>query len=606
MSLAREAVAAHGAGNFQRAAALLRDVVRQAPTWADAWLFLADSLACLKDLPGAEDAATRALAVSPRDGRVLQLRSQIRMSRGDKGGAVDDLRALTAAEPRNVEAWRPLAWLLHRVARFAEAADAARSGLALAPADPDLHLKHAVAWLAMGRADRATAAYEQGLSQNPGFAPLAEGAALGLNYAWDDAVTPERVLAAHKRFGELIAKAVAGAAISQDATPTPAALESGVRIRVGLLSPDLRTHSVAFFVRAIAEHHDRGLIELRAYHTNALEDAVSESLKRFIGPERWRNVHALDDAALVRVIREDRTDVLVDLCGLMRDHRLGVLARRAAPVQVTYCGYPNTTGVPGVDVRLVDALTDPPEADALHTERLERLEGCFLCYAPPVEAAGALPPIRPRAGGGPDQPVTLGCFNALMKLNDRLLRLWARVLAEAPRARLLIKARGLEQPAVREDFVARATASGLPADRIEIAGATERVVDHLDTYNRVDLAMDSYPYHGTTTTCEALLMGVPVLSLINPRPVHAGRVGLSLLSAVGLARDLCVDNEQAFVARAAELVADDTRRASLRTGLRERFLASPVCDGVAFGARWSQSIAAIYRTKNEQTGRQAG
>jgi predicted O-linked N-acetylglucosamine transferase (SPINDLY family) len=306
------------------------------------------------------------------------------------------------------------------------------------------------------------------------------------------------------------------------------------------------------------------------YQTNALADAVTQRLKPLV--HAWRVMDNISDAGLAEVIFSDGIDVLLDLSGHTHAHSLACFHLRPAPVQLTYLGYPNVTGVRNMDGRIVDEVTDPPGCEsgfAQACERLVRMKRVFLCYEPPKGCKEAGPP--PCASGA---GVTFGSFNNAQKLSGATVRLWARLLRETPGSRLLLKGVAFSEEALRQDVLARFAAEG--ATNVEILPRAASTAEHLALYDRIDVGLDPMPYNGTTTTCEALWMGVPVVTLAGG--THAGRVGASLLTAVGL-EELVATDEAGYVATAKALAADMPRLAAMRAGLRARVAGSPLCDG---------------------------
>jgi len=281
--------------------------------------------------------------------------------------------------------------------------------------------------------------------------------------------------------------------------------------------------------------------------------------------------------------------VLVELSGHTHAHSLGTFALAPAPVQITYLGYPNTTGMSRINARFVDAHTDP-DGDEFATERLIRLPGCFLCFTPPKDA----PDVEdlPKSG---DNAVTFGSFNAIQKLSDACVALWSRVLLANPGSRLVLKANALADERLRGDVVARFVAAGIEPSRVVPLPPKATAREHLAAYSQIDIALDAYPYHGTTTTCEALWMGVPVVSRIGDR--HASRVGATLLHAVGLG-DLCAYNDEQFVSIATTLAQDTLRRKVLSGGgpgsLRAWMAASDLCNGPLFCRRFESAVRSEY------------
>jgi predicted O-linked N-acetylglucosamine transferase (SPINDLY family) len=273
-----------------------------------------------------------------------------------------------------------------------------------------------------------------------------------------------------------------------------------------------------------------------------------------------------------------------------------VLRLRPAPVQMTYIGYPNTTGLADADYRIVDSVTDPAGAEAFVTEKLLRLDPCFLCYLPPE---GAPEPTTQRAS---ESGVVFGSFNALFKIDDATLELWAQVLRAVPESTLLLKYFGLESAGVREDLLGRFRAAGVDGARIVLDGPGTSAREMMGAYARMDIALDTYPYHGTTTTCEALLMGVPVVTLQGR--VCAARVGGSLLGAVGLS-ELVAEAPEEYVRIAARLAGDVGALARGRAALRERVLASPLCDIPGAAARLGHALRECWRAACASDGRAA-
>ena len=351
-------------------------------------------------------------------------------------------------------------------------------------------------------------------------------------------------------------------------------------LRIGYLSPDFRTHPVAFFFESLLEGHDPAAVEVYGYGHVACPDETTERMKPKF--KRYHSIQGLDDQTVVQQIRRDGIDILVDLAGHTGGHRLGVFALKPAPIQVTYCGYPDTTGMTQIDYRLVDALSTPPALQRYYTETLVYLPETFLCYrpselAPPVTAS----PLEDRGHA------TFGVFNNTSKVNDPMIRTWAALLRSIPASKLLFKSRAGDDEGVRARFLNKFVAQGISAARIQFAGQVG-----LEAYYRqiaqVDVALDTFPYHGTTTTCDALWMGVPVLTRLGQH--HAGRVGLSLLSQVGM--DFCVARtEQDYIDKAGAIVRDRASLAKIRRTLRARMEASPLCRPRPFAAH----VEAAYR-----------
>ena len=406
---------------------------------------------------------------------------------------------------------------------------------------------------------------------------------LDLNYL--DHADPDLVFTAHRDWARAAMSCLAG-----EVTAPERRAPQGRRLRVGFVSPDFREHSVAYFIEPFLTAYDRQRFEVFCYYNNLQVDATTQRLRRHV--DHWRGVFRLSDTALCDAVREDGIDILVDLAGHTRHNRLGVFARRAAPLQVTWLGYPNTTGLDSNDYRLCDPLTDPEgDGESQHSETLLRLPEGFLCYAGPDT------PLPSRHGG---DELTFGSFNNLEKVTSTTLGLWSRILTRVPGSRLLLKSRHLADPTMRAVFGERLCGSGIDTDRVELMGRLGDRQAHLDLYGRVDIALDTTPYNGTTTTCEALWMGTPVVTLRGDR--HAARVGASLLAHAGLS-ELVAETAEAYVELAVALAGDPDRRTRYHDGLREMLARSVLCDG----ARHTRQLEATFlRLWREHGGPAAG
>jgi predicted O-linked N-acetylglucosamine transferase (SPINDLY family) len=352
-------------------------------------------------------------------------------------------------------------------------------------------------------------------------------------------------------------------------------------LHIGYVSPDFRAHSVAFFFEPLLEKHSKSSFRIFCYSDVMRPDFVTRRLQPLASV--WRDVRHLSDKQLAAQIQADGIDILVDLAGHTAGNRMSVFTRRPAPVQVSWLGYPNTTGLSAMDYRLTDSWADPPgETESLHTETLVRLPGGFLCYDPHNDS------VTESVSRDENGPITFGSFNNLAKVTPEVISVWSALLTQVPDARLLLKTKPLRDEAVREHVYSLFREQGIARDRVELTGWVPGRGDHLGLYSRVDIGLDTFPYNGTTTTCEALWMGVPVITLAGH--VHAGRVGVGLLSQVGLTELIARDRAD-YVALAGQLAGDRDRLAALHGGLRTRVSASALCDARAFAGH----VEAAYR-----------
>ncbi|MEK6701737.1 MAG: hypothetical protein AABZ53_05710, partial [Planctomycetota bacterium] len=358
-------------------------------------------------------------------------------------------------------------------------------------------------------------------------------------------------------------------------------------IRLGFLSADFYDHPVPRFMLPILRHLDRKRFHITCYNLGRTRDQITQECKGLA--DAWHDLLELsDDQAAAKIIR-DRTHVLFDLVGLTRGLRLGLLSQRPAPIQVSWIGYPNSTGLPAIDARFVDTTTDPTDSPAVSLEQLVPLDPCFLCYEPPHDA----PQPADRAAET-SREITFGSFNVLAKFNHRTADLWAGVLKAVPASRLLMKSAALADPSVRARIGAAFESRGISPERLELLGPTKGTAEHLAMYSRVDIALDTIPYNGTTTTCEALWMGVPVVTLLGQS--HAGRVGASLLKAAGLP-ELVARDPAEFLQVAAALASGASRLSTLHSTLRTRLVSSTLTDAPAMAHRFAAAIETLIAAR---------
>ncbi len=568
-----------GASKFEEARQTLLRALQKAPDSGPLCNAMAVTFVMLKQHEQALFYAQKAAKLMPGDGEVLSTLGSVLAMMGKAKEAVPILERAIGLVPTSPNPRMGLANALGTLNRHSEVVEQCRAGLAFHPGDQDLNVKLTLGLLSCGHAEEAVEVASRALRMRPGDVTLASWRAFALNYLPDP--DPGEIKAAHEHYGNLVEGAAGTAA--PGGPGTGAAGNAGDVLRVGLVSPDLRTHSVAFFVEPLLKHFDRAGFEIYCYSTAKHEDETSQRFKQLA--TQWRAAGTLSDAELAGKIRADRVSILIDLAGHTSANSLPVFAMRPAPVQVTWCGYPSTTGVKGIGYRLVDSLTDPAGAESHCVEKLVRLDPSFLCFQPPAEAPEAAPAPCTAAGH-----VTFGSFNTLLKLNGRVVAAWAEILRRVPGSRLMLKATQLADARVRADTVKRFVDAGVEAGRVEVIEATASQKDHLALYGRMDIALDPFPYAGTTTTCEAMWMGVPVVTLRGRS--HAGRVGVSLLTNVGLT-ELIADDLEKYIGLAVELAGDGTRLGTLRSGMRARMAGSVLCDGPSFARRFESALRAM-------------
>ncbi len=452
----------------------------------------------------------------------------------------------------------------------------------LVPDDCEGYGKVAAGLVMAGRIEEAIEAFRSGVARdlNRGNQSLWCNYVFTLHYS--DAIEPAQVFAEHRRFAKEFAAhrvpaAFTDADFDNDRDPDR-------RLRIGYLSPDFRVHSVASFIEPILTYHNRNQVEVIAFHVSTRKDHLTERFRTLA--DTFHSLGGATDDDVVAKIREEKIDILVDLAGHTGENRTMVLARRPAPILITYLGYPGTTGLETVNYRFTDAWADPEGVtDELHTEELVRLPSGFLTFQP-----SSAPPLTasPASKNG---FLTFGCFNNLPKVTPTTMRLWASVLNAIPNARLVVKNRSFLDQETREETRLALVEAGVDPARLDLLEWIDGRRDHLQAYHQIDVALDTYPYHGTTTTCEALWMGVPVITLAGP--MHTSRVGVSLLTQIGTPEFIAHTPEE-FVEIAQRLASDLPAVDTLRHDLRVKMLGSPLFDYRTLARNFEAAFRAMW------------
>ncbi|MEO8039231.1 MAG: tetratricopeptide repeat protein [Betaproteobacteria bacterium] len=594
-------------GQAADAAAFLSEAARMRPDMMEAWYNLGNAL----HATGADEAAAAAY------GRAVELAPDLVPGWYNLGNLLCRLDRLEAAgtcyqrvltlDPGHVASIFNLGNVLQAGALHDEAIVCYREVLRHRPDHALAHFWWATALACAGRPGEATEHYDLALALDPRMARayhmkggmlynqgrVGEAVRVSLKALevqsdlpftfsnslfmmnYDPAVTPAELYARHReyetRFG---ARAPRGLQHANTREP-------GRPLKVGYLSPDLRRHSVSYFIEPVLAHHDRQHFEVHCYFNSSLPDDVTTRLKAHA--HAWHDCYWMSDDELAARIAADGIDILVDLAGHTAGNRMLTLARKPAPLQVGWLGYPTTTGLAAIDYRITDPHVDPDGDEVVNVEQPLRMPHSYYCYRPMAGAPDPSPPPRLVSG-----QVTFASFNNFAKVSDRTLELWARVLVAVPGSRLLLKARSLEDAAVRRSVQGRLAALGIDPGRLLLLGWEKAFGGQLALYSQVDIGLDTFPYNGGTTTCEALWMGVPVITCRGD--THASRMGASLLSAANLP-ELIATTPDAFVTIARDLAADAERLTVLRASLRDRLRASALMDETGF----TRDLEAAYR-----------
>jgi predicted O-linked N-acetylglucosamine transferase (SPINDLY family) len=597
-------IALYGQGHLDEAEASFRRAVELRPDFAAAHCNLGIVLHGQRKLAEAVACYRRAVELAPGFVQALCNLGNARSEQHALDEAATCYRRVLQLQPNFVEAYSNLAYVLREQGQLDEAESCCRQALQLDPELAQVHCNLGAALQLQERPDEAIACYRRAVELQPDFAEaysnlgsahkdagrLAEAVACyrrALEIDPQRATTHSNLLCALLYSPNEDAQAIYAehrlwhrrhaAALRRSARPHANVRSANRPLRVGYVSPDLRNHVVGWNVQPLLRHHDHRQYEICCYADVPQPDHFTEQLRS--SADRWTSIVGWSDAQLADKIRADGIDILVDLALHMAGNRLSLFARKPAPVQVTFAGYPGTTGLSAIDYRLTDRYLDPPgAAEEFYAEESVRLDS-FWCY-------------EPLAGGPPvaDLPalergyVTFGCLSNFCKINPSVLALWAQVLKTVDRSRLTLLA---PQGDCRRWALDLLEQEGVERDRVAFVDARARP-EYLALYHGIDIGLDTLPYNGHTTSLDSFWMGVPVVSLVGRTVV--GRAGLSMLTNLGLP-DLAADQAQDFVHTAARMAADLPGLAQLRAGLRQRMQQSPLMDAPGF----ARGIEAAYR-----------
>ena len=529
--------------------------------------------------------------------RLLQLR--------DDAGAAQLCRRIVEADPQSVKAWELLGAAVLNQGDYQLACECFERALALASDDAQAFANAAEANRRADRGERALELIERALELKPDFAPFLHIRVLALETCWrrDEALAACReALAQHPDFASLHTSYTtllnrAGAdprllleahcnwaehrSRSQPREPKHRNLaQAGRCLRIGYVSADFRRHALSDFFLPLLGEHDPASVEVHCYSNAAVVDEITRRCEQMA--PHWHDIFGIEDAAAAALIESDAIDILVDLSGHTSGNRLGLFAHKPAPVQVTYLGYPGTTGLAQMDYRITDALADPPgSSEGYYREQLLRLPHSLWCFSPPLAMpdVGRLPAVESGA-------ITFGSLNSAFKLTPRTVALWSRLLLAVGGSKLILA--GVAAGAPRERISREFVLNGVDPARLEFHGFLPWP-QFWALHHRIDIALDTFPSNGGATSCETLWMGVPLINLAGDS--FLSRAGLSILTTAGLS-DLVARTEDEYLRIARELADDRRRLGQLRAGMRDRLRASPLCAT----ADYARDLEECYRS----------
>jgi protein O-GlcNAc transferase len=618
-SLHNIAIIANDAGELERAETLLRQVIRLQPEHALAYSALSNLLRLSMRYEESLEASEKSLFYQNDSAKVhfnygvtlhtlhrfseaeAAFRRAIRLDsnfvvahsrlgavltdQGDGSGAVAAYRQALVLDPHFLDAHNNLGIIYMACGHWEEALRSFKTANEIKPNDADILCNMANAYRDLFQLDSAIELYRRALDLMPARHDIHSNLLLSLNY--HSRLQVQEIFEAHGHW-----EARHAALLPVRTPPVPAEHAAGKRLRLGFISPDFRSHSVAFFLMPFLEELDRSQFEVICYSDVQLPDAVTRRFEQLA--HSWQKIAPASMRDVTELVRADEIDILFDLAGHTAWNRLPLFAQKPAAIQIAWLGYPNTTGLAAMDYRITDAVADPPGAtEHLHTERLVRLPVSAWCYRAP-EVSPPVVPLPALASGY----VTFGSCNSMVKINEDLLTLWAEILGNVPGSRLYLKNKSVAFPQVQERIRKWLMGRGIEGHRLMVCPKLDGEYEHLEQYGRMDISLDTYPYHGTTTTCESLWMGVPVVTLAGDS--HRSRVSASLLSQIGHG-EWVAESRERYVTIASALAADLPGLSQTRLSLREQLRQSPLMDEVRFTRDMEVALKQIWSqtTKGE-------
>jgi predicted O-linked N-acetylglucosamine transferase (SPINDLY family) len=581
--------------HLDEAAAALRKAIQIRPDFAEAHYNLGNVLSAQGLRDDAVDAYRSALRLKPDYLEAHHNLGHVFREQGQLAAAVDAYRLATNLKPAFPEAHTSLGLALADQGHLDAALDEYRQTIRLNPNDANAHRFIGHVLRAQGQCEAALEMYRQALAIRPDDAAIRDDLILTLHYL--PTVHGAEIAQEHEHWRQLFETPVTPSILPHLNVRNPER-----RLRIGYVSPDFRDHVVGRNVLPLFRYHNAADCEIICYPDAVRSDAMTEEIRQHAA--KWRSTGGLTDAAVVEMIRQDGVDILVDLAQHTSDSRLTIFARKAAPVQVSFAGYPESAGVEAIEYRISDrwmesertecGLSGPPGGQECppsvgsSAERVFLLDS-FWCYDPCGMENVAVNDLPAHDNG----QLTFGCLNNFCKVNDVVLRLWARALSAVPASRMIISTGYGSHRQRTLDFL---QGEGVKPERVEFVAPCGRR-EYLERYHRLDIVLDTFPYNGHTTSLDALWMGLPVASLAGDRPVS--RAGLSQLSNLGLP-ELVAFKEDDYLRIAAELANDIPRLQELRRTLRRRMESSVLMDAPRFARNIEAAYRAMWRSWCEQ------
>lgn len=565
-------------GLLDEAVAFYRKTVQLEPKLTDAWFNMGNVFLDKRQYDEAASCYRKVVQLNPALAAPYYNLGIIFEKNEQLTEAIDSYQKALQLDPNLVDAYNNLGNIMQKQNAFDKAIEYFHRALVLRPDFAETLVNIGNLLRDFGHTDEAEKCYRRALAIRPDWS-FCYGNLLFL-MLYNSRYDAQTVFLEHLKFAKQFEEPLSAAILPHSNERT-----ADRRLKIGYVSPDFRRHPVASFIESILAAHNRTRCEVFCYSDVPKHDEITARMKGH--SDHWRDIPGMSEGEAADLVRKDGIDILVDLAGHTAHNRLLLFARKPAPVQVSWIGYPATTGLSSMDYKIVDNYVDPPGmTEQFYTEKLIRLPDSFLCYLPERGSpeVGPLPILK-------SGHITFGSFNNFAKVSLEVIGLWTKLLKAIPGSRLLMKAKSLSDRSTREYVMGLFAQGGMTAGRIELLSWEPATGAHLDIYNRIDIGLDTFPYAGTTTTCEAAWMGVPVITFAGN--THASRVGASLLSNIGIP-DLIAKTPDEYLAIAVNLAGDTHRLQRLRGGLRNMMINSPLTDAQRFIVNLEDSYRSIW------------
>jgi len=563
----------HVLGRLNEAEESFKKAILLKPDYAKTHNNLGTTLQELRRLSESEECFRKAILLKPDYAEAYYNLGITYKEFGKLNEAEESFKKAILLKPDYAEAHSNLGITYKEFGKLNEAEESFRKAILLKPDYAEAYSNLGITLHVLGRLNEAEESFRKAILLKPDYAESHNNRNLCLNYSslWSPLFIYKQHLEFEKQFSRSKVEHSLSTFLKKD---------SSKKLRIGYVSADFKTHSVAFFFEPLLKNHNSHTVETFCYYNNTVIDTTTKNL--MIASDHWRSIFGISDQNVINLIKSDKIDILVDLSGHTAGNRLLVFIQKPSPVQVTWLGYPNTTGLSTIDYRLTDIIADPiGEADELHSETLLRLPNGFQCYQGnnDIPVNTELPQMRTKQ-------ITFGSFNNISKITPIVIKTWSKILHSVPKSRLVLKLQKLNNnTSYYHDLFIQ---EGISKERIEFYQPSPTTEEHLRLYNTIDICLDPFPYNGATTTCEALWMGVPVITLSGDR--HVGRVGASILTNINL-KDFITGDINGYIELAIELSANMKYLMELRTGLRKRMQNAPLCDGLTF----AKNFETVYK-----------